>query len=75
MKHIENVMHGVKSSSTESHKSFPIQYGVWGEKFLKCIAINSLPTNNNEIYILHSDVQNTFICFVCRISQNISGTL
>ena len=24
MKHIENVMHGVKDSSTEVHKSFPI---------------------------------------------------
>ena len=27
MKRIENVMYGVKGSSTEAHKSFPIHYG------------------------------------------------
>ena len=50
-------MYGVKSSSREVHKSFPIHFGVW-RKFLKRIVINLSPTKDNEINIFHSDVQN-----------------
>ena len=57
MKRIENVMYGVKGSSTEVHKSFPKHCGVWG-RFLKRIVINLPPTKDNEINIFHSDAQN-----------------
>ena len=32
-KHIENGMHGTNGSSTETHKSFSIHFGLWGETF------------------------------------------
>ena len=57
MKCIESVMYGVKCSSIEAHKNFPMHYGVWGG-FLRRIIINLSPIKQNEINIFHSDVLN-----------------
>ena len=51
-------MYGVKDSSTEAHKSFPIHCGEWEREFLKHIVLNLPPTKGIEIKIFHSDVQN-----------------
>ena len=58
MERIENVIYGVKGSSTKAPKTFPIHYGVRGGNFLMRIEINLSPTNDTEINIFHSDVQN-----------------
>ena len=56
MDRIENGMYGTKSMYTAIHKSFPIQYGLWG-KFLKRILTYLYCSKHNEIKICHSDVQ------------------
>ena len=53
---IENVMHGVKCSSTQKFSDTLQRLG-WG-KSLKSIVIHLLPTKNNKINIYHSDAQN-----------------
>ena len=62
MKRIENIMNGAKGSSRETHKNYPIHYGVWGGIFLKRIITNLPPTKNNKINIFHSDLQNYVSC-------------
>ena len=50
----ENGMYGAKCSSTETHKSFPIHYGLWG-KILKRILTHLYSNKYNEINICHLD--------------------
>ena len=59
MKHIENVMHGGKSSSTGYTQKFSETLRYMERKFLKRIVINLPPTKDSEINLKFlSDVQN-----------------
>ena len=58
-------MHGIKDSFTETHKIFPVHYGLWGgEGVLKFIETHLYCTKYNEIKMIHSIVQNHVSCRV-----------
>ena len=44
----ENDMYGAKALSTETHKSFPIHYGLWGEIFLNVFQHTTLKCNETN---------------------------
>ena len=70
MECIEKVMHGVKCSSTEAHKSFLNNYGVWVEEFLKSIVINLYHAKDNVMNIFHSEILTCFMKLIYFIVQN-----
>ena len=57
MNRIENGMCTINGLSTETHKNFPIHYGLLGGKCLKHILTYLACTKYNEINISHSDTQ------------------
>ena len=76
MNRIENGIHTTNGLSTETHKSFPIQYGLWGEKCLKSFLTYLDCTKCNEIYMHYfrykNDIKST--AYVYRITQKFSDT-
>ena len=57
MNRIENGTYAINDLSSETHKSFPIHYGLWEEKSLKHILAYLDYTKYNEINISHSLTQ------------------
>ena len=49
MNHVENGIYKSNGLSTETHKSFPIHYGLWGGKCSKRIFVYSYCTKYDEI--------------------------
>ena len=66
MNSIENGMHATISLFTETHNSFPIHYGLWGEKCLKHILTYLDCTTYNEVSIGHSHTLKHVYCKECH---------
>ena len=59
MNRIESGIHTTNSLSTETHKSFPIHYGLRGKSFNRILTYLYC-TKYNEINISYSDIQKHF---------------
>ena len=62
MNRIENGMHTINGLSTETHKSFPIHYGLRIENCLKSITTYFDCIKSNEINVSHLYVQKHVYC-------------
>ena len=55
--HIENDVYGTKCSSTETNKSFPMHYGLWGGRILKRFLTYLYCSKYNKSNMRHLAIQ------------------